>query len=262
MNDKDMENHLDYETLSAFVDNEANDAQHIESHLKDCASCRNTVDTIRAMHVALHNAPRPETNRAFTEKVMARVAAEETAATPLFGHRTPLRRYQRPVYALAATVLVLIAGGWLFQAYLDVYSGESPAIGPITLVETESDPAGHLGSDLPEGLDASLFADTFQTDSTYSDVWYYEDAYLDDDTTLLLASDPGGYDQVLEYLDEISFDELLMAVAANIPKESLESYEYPSAYLAQADVWEDLMALDEDTLQQVLHRLDNYLTRG
>lgn len=97
-------NHLDYDTLNAYLDGElaAPARREAEAHLAGCPACRQELERLRALFAALEAWPEAEPARDFAGDVLAQVRARRAAA----------RRLQALLALQAAAALALLAWGW------------------------------------------------------------------------------------------------------------------------------------------------------
>ena len=94
--------------LSAYYDQEldAPTARELQSHLANCATCREELDGIRIVSRAIQSVP----TRDMSQIGMARLHKTADAAT----RRRDVLPFAKPLIAIAASVLV-IAGAWLME---------------------------------------------------------------------------------------------------------------------------------------------------
>lgn len=240
--------HIEYEALSAYVDGESTERNTIEAHLAQCARCRDEVENMHLMRASLRALERPAASTAFTESVLQRLEAEEAAHKGLFA-RAAASKY-RWASALAAGLLVLLAGAWLFDLTGPSESNNTTSVGPMAVAPSEDAEAYPESADLPNTLDLELFSEMPPDSAMYAE------------TTALFdpASEVMGYEEVLDSLDEVTYEEFVTAVATTLPDEN-ETLDY-GLYESEIEVWEDMMALDESSFRDAVDMLDEYLTRG
>ena len=123
--------------LVAFIDGElpADEAQQIAAHLETCARCREACSELRAVAVALEQTltivPAPDDwatiEAALPEHRAAGVADHPTHQRPRFSLPSS---WARPVFALAAT-LVIVLGGYL------AYQFTQRTVSPLAIVRID-----------------------------------------------------------------------------------------------------------------------------
>jgi anti-sigma factor RsiW len=73
-----MRKHIKSKDLSAYLDGESVNVSVVESHLDGCVSCTEELASLKTLSQRMHELPEPEIHPAFTTRVLAAIAEEET----------------------------------------------------------------------------------------------------------------------------------------------------------------------------------------
>lgn len=135
--------HLGDDLLNAWIDDSANAPEHciIKEHLGQCVSCRNDLDALRSVKVALSRLPHPPIPRSF------QLTPEQARKRRLIGPKSSLP----PVVSLLPVVRMLgIAAVIVFM----VLGGSLP-LGPVSGTLTDDSDQSMMPSETDERGDAS-----------------------------------------------------------------------------------------------------------
>lgn len=152
--------------IHAYLDNElgAGDSVRLNRHIADCAACARELERQSLLQDALHRAkPALASGDALPEALRARIlaslplpeAASAAPASPLLRPRPSMHRRQALSFALAASALLLLGGGFgvAWQRHLSATSGTE---GAAMIAEVVSD---HVRSLQPQHLTDVLTSD-------------------------------------------------------------------------------------------------------
>src|SRR2546423_4496222 len=134
-----MNSHPDAETLSAFLDGEAPEA---EEHVRTCAECRERLDVLARVRTAVAS-PRPAYDTARKNAAIA-AAVDAAAATP--GTTSERRSLWRLVAAVG--VAAAVVGGVLAVNRVTTSHTSSTASGPVASDVVRAGNLGDINDDL------------------------------------------------------------------------------------------------------------------
>ena len=241
-------NHINSEDLSAYADGEAADSSHIEEHLAHCSSCREELNAVRFVQSTLHALPRPGHNADFTDKVLTQLEnnASDNSNTIALSSKRQIRWIS---YVAAAAVLILLASVWVVRPELSTIPGsESSNDVYVAFIPDETHYDYLLDTDVPFTFDVELLSELID-DEVPAD---------NQDTRMLFAMNFTGHEDIMMEFEHLSYDEVISVMAASLSPQLLES----EMYSPQAEIWDNLMALDETSFEYVLYMLDDYLSQG
>ena len=246
------EKHIHNDDLSAYADGEAVDKFKIEAHLAYCSQCRDTLNALRFMQSSLYNLPRPGYNADFTENVMAQIAHIENNASNSSNIITLIRKRQIRwmSYAAVAAMFILLAAAWVIRPEMSTIPGNDSASNVYIAMTPDEihDDDYLLGADVPFTFDVELLSGLID-----------EDVPSDNqDVRMLFAMNFTGHENIMVEFEHLSYDEVISAMAASVAPQLLES----EMYSAHAEIWDNLMALDDTAFEYVLYMLDDYLSQG
>ena len=198
--------------LSAYLDGEAPEPEKIARHLQVCPECSRRYLEMRTLSAGLRNLPAPPASPGFDRRVMARIS--ESAR--------PTLRW-RPVFALAAAILVCLAGWTLWPEA----RSSQPAGAPLAWNDPDT-LAAELGELVAEGADLSWIEEG-ETDPLEAE-----------------AEESLTYDEVSEWLAAASDEDL-----------SLEDTSWD-----EDDPFEMMESLGEDETAALIDLLEDYRNKG
>ena len=101
-----MSNHITPKELSAYLDAESQTPDTIDTHLRDCAICQSSLNSMRSLSQSLQTLPQPEIHPAFAQRVLAEISERESKRARSFDFRWV---YRSVSVVAAAAVLIAIS---------------------------------------------------------------------------------------------------------------------------------------------------------
>ncbi len=242
------EKHIHSDDLSAYADGEAIDSSYIEEHLAHCSSCREELNAVRFVQSTLHALPRPGHNANFTENVLAQLENNTSNNSNIIALSSK-RNFRLISYVAAAAVVIVLAAAWVIRPELSIIPGiESTNDVFVAMIPDDTHNDYLMDTDVPFTFDVELLSELID-DEIPAD---------NQDARMLFAMNFTGHEDIMVEFEHLSYDEVISAMAASIAPQLLES----EMYLSHAEIWDNLMALDETSFEYVLYMLDDYLSQG